>query len=166
MASHPTPYVSLKPAKISVRHEETRHEDTQRGAPGGNPAGTARAGASAIGKADRECAWPRAPSGKVEVSLFNTPETFLKQPLRQRSLTADGKEELVFEFSGLLDGHYAVVVVHDENDNGRLDNGFLGFGGESFGYSNDPFTWWGRPSFEAASFPVGTENLAIDIDLD
>ena len=105
-------------------------------------------------------------SGKVEVSLFNTPESFLQKPLVQNTQAVDGKEELVFEFSGLLDGQYAVVVVHDENDNGRLDNGFLGLGGESFAYSNDPFTLFGRPSFEAAGFTVGTENVAIDIDLD
>ena len=105
-------------------------------------------------------------SGKVEVSLFNTPESFLQKPLLQNTQAVDGKEELVFEFSGLLDGQYAVVVVHDENGNDRLDNGFLGLGGESFAYSNDPFTLFGRPSFEAASFAVGTENLAIDIDLD
>jgi uncharacterized protein (DUF2141 family) len=105
-------------------------------------------------------------SGKVEVSLFNTPESFLQKPLLQNTQAVDGKEELVFEFSGLLDGQYAVVVVHDENGNDRLDNGFLGLGGESFAYSNDPFTLFGRPSFEAASFAVGTENLAIDIELD
>ena len=29
-------------------------------------------------------------------------------------------------------GEYAVIVVHDANDNRKLDNGFLGFGAERF----------------------------------
>lgn len=105
-------------------------------------------------------------SGAVEVSVFNSSDSFMITPLLQKNESAEGKEELVFEFSGLLDGQYALVVVHDENGNGVLDTGFLGFGGESYGYSNNPATLLGRPSFEAASFTVGADDLDIDITLD
>ena len=105
-------------------------------------------------------------TGAVEVSVFNSPETFMKEPSVQQSAKVDGKEELEFRFSGMLEGKYAVVVVHDENDNGALDTGFLGFGGESFGYSNDAFSWFGRPGFDAASFSIGTEDADIVITLD
>jgi len=104
-------------------------------------------------------------TGKLEVSLFNSAESFLKKPLLQNSEPVDGNEETT-EFVGLVEGEYAVVVVHDENDNGVLDTGFLGFGGESYGYSNNAFSWLGRPSFNAARFTVGAEDQEIVIDLD
>jgi len=105
-------------------------------------------------------------TGKLEVSLFNSAESFLKKPLLQNSEPVDGNEEITTEFVGLVEGDYAVVVVHDENDNGVLDTGFLGFGGESYGYSNNAFSWLGRPSFNAARFTVGSEDQKIVIDLD
>ena len=105
-------------------------------------------------------------TGSVEVSLFNSADTFMKKPMVQQSKEVNGNAELVFEFSGLLDGAYAAVAVHDENGNGVLDNGFLGMGGESYGYSNDAGPWLGRPSFEAATFLLGTEDLEITFQVD
>jgi uncharacterized protein (DUF2141 family) len=104
--------------------------------------------------------------GTVEVSLFNSEETYMQTPLVQQSLAVDGKEELTFEFAGLLEGDYAVVVVHDENDNGVLDTGFLGFGGESYAFSNNATTFLGRPSFESAHIVVGKDDVETVIDLD
>jgi uncharacterized protein (DUF2141 family) len=105
-------------------------------------------------------------TGTLEVSLFNSADTFLKKPLLQNSEPVEGQEEITSEFTGLTDGDYAVVVVHDENDNGVLDTGFLGFGGESYGYSNNAYSWLARPSFDAAHFTIGTEDQQIEIDLD
>lgn len=105
-------------------------------------------------------------TGTVEVSLFNSATTFLKKPFLQKAAAVDGAEKLTFEFVGLLDGEYALVVVHDENDNKVLDNGFLGFGGEGIGYSNDAVPWLlGRPSFDAARFTIGEEDMAITVTL-
>jgi uncharacterized protein (DUF2141 family) len=105
-------------------------------------------------------------TGTVEVSVFNTTETFMQKPLLQNSANADGRSEATFEFAGLLEGSYAVVVVHDANDNGVLDTGFLGVGGEHYAYSNDASSWLGRPGFEAASFSVGKEDVEILIGLE
>ena len=105
-------------------------------------------------------------SGSVEVSLFNSEETFMKKPMVQQAKEVNGNAELVFEFAGVLEGRYAAVAVHDENSNGVLDNGFLGIGGESYGFSNDSGPWVGHPSFDAASFEVGKENLEITFQVD
>ncbi len=105
-------------------------------------------------------------SGTVEVTVFNSAESFMKEPFLQQSAAIDGETQHVFTFSSLLDGEYALVVVHDENDNKVLDTGFLGFGGESIGYSNDAGPWLGRPSFEAARIEVGSEDQSITIWLD
>jgi uncharacterized protein (DUF2141 family) len=105
-------------------------------------------------------------TGTLEVSVFNSAESFLKKPVVQRSKKVDGKAELAVKFAGLSNGDYAVVVVHDANGNGVLDTGFLGFGGEHYGYSNDASSWWGRPSFNQARFTIGTEDKDIVINLD
>jgi uncharacterized protein (DUF2141 family) len=57
-----------------------------------------------------------------------------------------------------------VVVVHDENGNGKLDTGFLGFGSESYAYSNDAHPLFGRPSFDEAKFAVDADTR-IEISL-
>ena len=105
-------------------------------------------------------------TGTVEVSVFNSAETFMQKPLLQSSKKADGRSESTVEFAGLLEGSYAVVVVHDANGNGVLDSGFLGMGGEHYAYSNDASSWLGRPGFEAASFSVGKEDVEILIGLE
>ncbi len=105
-------------------------------------------------------------TGTVEVSLFNSAESFMKKPLVQKSSPVDGQAELTFEIPAMLEGDYAVVVVHDENGNGLLDTGFFGFGGESYGFSNNASHWLGRPSFEETRFTMGTEDQEIVIDLD
>ena len=106
------------------------------------------------------------PDGIVEVSVFNSTETFMKQPYLQQSGRAgeDGRFETVF--AGMLEGEYAIVVVHDANENEVLDKGFLGFGGESYGWSNNVSPWFGWPDFDDASFTVGAEGANVEIDLD
>lgn len=103
------------------------------------------------------------PTGKVEVSLFANAQDFMLKPMLQQTREAGGQTELHFELAGLTEGRYAVVVVHDENDNGVYDAGFLGFGAEGLGYSNNARPWLGRPSFDAVSFEIGTADLEIQI---
>lgn len=103
------------------------------------------------------------PTGRVEVSLFETAESFMKKPYLQQVQAIDGQTRLQFEFAGIAPGDYAIVVVHDENDNGLYDAGFLGFGGEGLGYSNDARPLLGRPSFDAAHFTVEGEDLTVTI---
>jgi uncharacterized protein (DUF2141 family) len=93
-------------------------------------------------------------AGTLEISLFNSAESFLKQPYLQTSgaVNEDGSHQALF--GKVPPGEYAVVVVHDENGNGKLDTGFLGFGGESYAYSNDARPLFGRPSWDQVKFAV------------
>ena len=105
-------------------------------------------------------------TGNVEITLFDSAESFLNEVYLQQSGMADEEGRFEVEFSGLPDGEYAVVVVHDANDNGKLDNGFLGFGGESYGYSNNAKPWFGRPDFEDVKFTVDQGERLVEIDFD
>ena len=106
------------------------------------------------------------PTGTVEVTLFNSAETFMKEPYRQQSGKSNENGEFITEFTDLTSGEYAVVVVHDANDNGKLDTGFLGFGGESYRFSNDAWSWFGRPDFEDASIITAPDGNLVEIDFE
>ena len=105
-------------------------------------------------------------SGTVEISLFNSPENFMKEPYLQESVLVGEDGLIEAEFPDLVDGEYAVVVVHDANDNGALDRGFLGIGGEGYGFSNDTTHWFGWPDFDDASFTVEGAETMVEITLD
>ena len=105
-------------------------------------------------------------TGKVEVSLFDSAESFMVEPYLQQSGTAGEDGSFGTEFVSLPDGEYAVVVVHDANDNGKLDRGFLGFGGEGYGFSNNAQSWFGWPDFEEAKIVVDQPATLVEIDLD
>lgn len=70
----------------------------------------------------------------------------------------------VFHFNNLLPGEYAVMAMHDENDNGKLDTNFIGMPIEGYGFSNDPKVMR-KPTFEEARFQLDAAGGAIVIHL-
>ncbi|MET0247473.1 MAG: DUF2141 domain-containing protein [Sphingomonas sp.] len=56
-------------------------------------------------------------------------------------------------FEGLAHDTYALAVIHDENNNGKLDT-FMGMPREGFGFSRNPGIGFGPPRFTSASFEV------------
>ena len=105
-------------------------------------------------------------AGTVEISLFDSADSFMVEPHLQQSGTAGEDGSFETEFVSLPDGEYAVVVVHDANDNGKLDSGFLGFGGEGYGFSNNAQSWFGWPDFEDAKIMVDQPATLVEISLD
>jgi len=59
-------------------------------------------------------------------------------------------------FDGLPSGSYALAVIHDENNNARLDT-VVGIPREGFGFSRNPPIRFGAPRFAAARFNLGTD---------
>jgi uncharacterized protein (DUF2141 family) len=57
-------------------------------------------------------------------------------------------------FSNVKPGTYAVAVVHDENDNGKLDTTFFGAPSEGYGVSNNHTYAFGAPKWEESKFTV------------
>lgn len=111
-----------------------------------------------------EVAGAAAPGGTIEISLFNSAETFMQQPFLQQSGAAGEDGRYTTTFVAVPTGLYAVVVVHDENGNGTFDNGILGVGGEAYGFSNDARPWFGWPDFEEVAVEVDGD-LLIDVRL-
>jgi len=61
-------------------------------------------------------------------------------------------------FQGLAPGTYALGVIHDEDNNGRL-NTFVGIPREGFGFSRNPRLRMGPPRYEDVRFTVGTGRM-------
>jgi len=105
-------------------------------------------------------------TGTIEATLFNSTEDFLLEAFLQESGEVAEDGTFSAEFVGLAAGEYAIVVVHDANDNGVYDAGMFGFGGESVAYSNDASSWLGRPGFDDAKFTIDEGGQTIHISLD
>jgi len=74
-----------------------------------------------------------------------------------------GSQQAVF--AQLRPRQYAVIVLHDENDNGRLDADAMGVPIEGYGFSNNVHGFLSAPSFDAAAVTIGDadENIAISL---
>jgi len=99
--------------------------------------------------------------GKVVFAL-HTSETFMvSQGVKNaESKIEDGKVTVIFE--GVAPGSYAIMALHDQNENGRMDYEPNGMPKESYGTSNNTMSY-GPPQFAESKFEVGEENQKITI---
>ncbi len=68
-------------------------------------------------------------------------------------------------FSQLPLGRYAVIVYHDENDDGRLDENSWGVPTEGYGFSNNAQGFLSAPSFDAAAVTLSATDKTVAISL-
>lgn len=104
--------------------------------------------------------------GRVAVALFDSEEDFPDQARALRgalSPIAEGGAQVVFR--GVKPGVYAVAVLHDENENSKMDFNFLGIPLEGYGFSNDARATFGPPAFEEAAFRLKPRASVISIEM-
>ena len=99
--------------------------------------------------------------GKVIFSLHSQ-DTFMTKESLQRAEgeIVNNKVEVVFE--NVVSGTYAIMVLHDENENYKMDFDNDGMPIESYGMSNNPLSY-GPPQFIDAKFDVLEEDLEFKI---
>ena len=102
-------------------------------------------------------------AGHILVSL-HTENTFMKgNGIKDaKSKIVDGKVTVTFE--NIAAGTYAILVLHDINDNNQMDFEPNGMPKESFGASNNSMSF-GPPSFTTAKFDVSNEDIEMKIIL-
>ncbi len=106
--------------------------------------------------------------GTVDCALFDGPSGFPVDVLRSARRLVTMKvptNEARCDFEDIPVGTYALVVLHDENMNGKLDTNWLGIPKEGYGFSNDAKATLGAPSFPDASFVYDGATLEMTIDL-
>ncbi|WP_274474322.1 DUF2141 domain-containing protein [Mangrovimonas aestuarii] len=100
-------------------------------------------------------------NGNILISL-HTVETFMKGPGIMHSKLKAEKGAMTITFENVSPGTYAILVLHDENDNRRMDFGPNGMPQESYGISNNSMLF-GPPIFSDGKFELKDENLDIHI---
>jgi len=100
-------------------------------------------------------------NGKVVFGL-HTAETFMKGAGIQNAETKidDGKVKVTFK--NVVPGTYAIMVLHDENDNKRMDFQDNGMPMENYATSSKTISF-GPPQFGESKFEVIEEDLDIKI---
>ncbi len=100
-------------------------------------------------------------TGKVSFAL-HTEDTFMKGNgiMNTETEIKDGKVTITFE--NVEPGEYAIMALHDENENKRMDFQDNGMPIESYGISNNVMAF-GPPQYGDAKFNVEDENLEISI---
>jgi len=102
--------------------------------------------------------------GKLQVCLTEKKEDFLKQCEYATAVTVTNNT-ISLEIANVKTGVYSISLFHDENNNGVLDTkGFFGIPSEPYGFSNNPSTTFGPPSFEKCTFLVDRDKQ-ISIEL-
>jgi len=97
--------------------------------------------------------------GKVQICLYKSAETFLKEDEVFKKATIEASiEKCSFVFQSVPVGDYAIFAYWDENENGKLDKNFIGIPKEEVGFSQNVVGSMGPPNFNEASFIVKDNN--------
>lgn len=105
--------------------------------------------------------------GEVRCALFRGAEGFPREPERAAFRVVGTIEGEVGHcvFAGIPPGPAAITVIHDENNNKKLDMRMGLIPSEGIGWSNNPKVRFGPPSFEQARFAVGAAPISMAIQL-
>lgn len=106
-------------------------------------------------------------AGSLKAVLYGPdPKSFLvKGEKADKEREPAKKDSMTLCVAAPMEGKYAVVVYHDENDNHKFDRNFIGLPTEGFGVSNNPSLFLAAPKFEESSFEVNGEVTHVDVDL-
>lgn len=99
--------------------------------------------------------------GKVAFSL-HTKDTFMKGNgiMNTESEIKDGKVTITFE--NVSPGEYAIMALHDENNNQKMDYRENGMPSEDYGMSNNVMSF-GPPVYDDAKFKVENKDIELNI---
>lgn len=100
----------------------------------------------------------RSSAGEVRICVWHDGTSFpdCRKGQDVRMIAAPAAPEVRLTIPGLKPGAYAISVIHDENNNRRLDKR-LGIPAEGVGFSHNPKLRFGPPAFEKARFDATRE---------
>ena len=93
---------------------------------------------------------------------LHSEKTFMKGEGIQNATSKIKDGKVIVTFENVPEGEYAILVLHDENDNNRMDFDESGMPKEDYGMSNNDMSF-GPPQFSNAKFNVGTEDVEMTI---
>ena len=103
--------------------------------------------------------------GAIIIDIYENKSDFLKKNLKSQTIAVDDIEMRI-SFKDVKSGEYAIGVIHDINDNGKLDTNFIGIPKEPIGTSNNPRPRMGPPKWDDAKFVLSPgEKKIMEIKL-
>ncbi len=109
----------------------------------------------------------RNQTGPALIYLWKQTDAFPKdtdKAFKTESVKIEGTSATAV-FKDVEPGTYAVSVTHDENNNGKMDTGFMGKPKEGYGASNNPKNKLSAPSFDQCKFTLDAGGKTIDIEM-
>tara|TARA_R110000850_G_scaffold277086_1_gene422508 strand:+ start:255907 stop:256335 length:429 start_codon:yes stop_codon:yes gene_type:complete len=104
--------------------------------------------------------------GVIRVCLFDKEEHFFNKAgeCKVKPAPTDGHTISVRFENDFNKVKYAIAVYQDINNNGKLDRNWMGIPTEPYGFSNNPSTFFGPPSFHKAAFEIaGKTSITIKL---
>lgn len=93
---------------------------------------------------------------------LHTSDTFMKGEGVSSAMSPATAGEVTLTFENIEAGTFALMVMHDANDNKQMDMEANGMPKESYGTSGE-MNMFGPPSFETSKFDVTDEDQEIRI---
>ncbi len=122
--------------------------------------------ASAAGVLNIDIQDLRKASGQLMIQLVDSQDAYdaKAKPVARKSIEVSALGDLQTQFTDLKPGSYAVMIIHDENSNGKLDSNSLGIPQEGYGFSNNPNVMR-KPTFEETRFEIkdGENQIVISM---
>lgn len=103
--------------------------------------------------------------GQIQVGIYDKEEGFpiLEKRLMGKIIKPISESANVVEFD-VPAGTYAVVAMHDENGNGKMDRRkIIKFPIEPYGFSNDARGKMGPPPFKKAAFTIDGKDVTVTV---
>lgn len=100
--------------------------------------------------------------GGTILAGLHTADTFMKGQGVANAMAPATKGEVTLTFENVQPGTFAIMVMHDKNDNMRMDMEANGMPKESYGMTG-PMESYGPPTFETAKFEVNGEDQEFRI---
>ncbi len=103
--------------------------------------------------------------GVIRISLFpGSKRNKFPDGKAQKEIVMDAKVEgISVTFEGVDPGTYAIAVLHDKNNNGKMDTMSIGIPKEPYGNSGK-YTIR-KPKYGSSRFVVGEEDIEMEIKL-
>lgn len=109
----------------------------------------------------------RNSKGMVKFALYNKEGSIPDEKYKRyfkKGIATIHKDSSAIIFNNLPKGKYAINILHDENENGKIDKGFM-LPKEGIGFSNyESIGMRNRPKFSKASFELKsdtTKNIKV-----
>lgn len=109
----------------------------------------------------------RNTKGHVLISVFDNANDY---PDSEGKAIANKKVKVTqkthtITIEDLPQGEYAVVFLHDENDNEEMDTNFVGSPEEGYGASNDAVNTFSAPKYDEAKFFLEGEKKSLKLKI-